>query len=434
MDDRAALRRRFLRLTALNVASNLTVPTASLVDTAMLGHLDEIRFLAGVALASVIFDYLYWAFGFLRMGTTGLVAMAHGRGDADEPVRILYRSAAVGGAIGLLALLFAPAIRELSFSLLAGSPTSEAVGREYFNARVLGAPAVFANLALAGYFIGLGRSGSALAMAVVQNIGNATLNIWFIWGLGWAAEGAGLAAMASQYLALVVGSGVFLAGRPALGQNRVFTRSGLGTLFRLNGELFVRTLSMLTVFAIFTNLSALGGEAQLAAFAILIRILTAGAYVIDGAAFALESMVGAIWHGKDLGTLRWLLRYALKIAIVTASTIALLIFVGERTLYGILTEHAEVIELSVQFQPWMLVTLGFGAIAWILDGLFIGLTWGRELRQAALVSLTAFLPGAWVAYAGGDPHVLWASFLMFTIARSATLSLAWARALRREEI
>ncbi|MEO1483985.1 MAG: MATE family efflux transporter [Myxococcota bacterium] len=429
MDDRRArLRRRFLRLSALNVASNLTVPVASLVDTAMLGHLDEIRFLAGVALAAVIFDYLYWAFGFLRMGTTGLVAMAEGRGDKDEAVRIFYRSAVVGLSIGTAALLLAPVLRELGFALLSGSAASEAVGRQYFNARILGAPAVFANLALAGYFIGTGKSGQALSMAIVQNIGNATLNVWFIWKLGWAAEGAGLAAMASQYLASLVGTIAFVAGRPPLRQRDLFSRAGFTTLFRLNGELFIRTLSMLTVFALFTNLSALGGEAQLAAFAILIRILTAGAYIIDGAAFALESLVGGLWHERRYDDLAWLLRLALTIGLGTAALIALALAVAGPTVYAALTEHHDVIALSVRYQPWMLVTLGFGAIAWILDGLFIGLTWGKELRRAALVSMAVFLPGALLAERGGGPHVLWAAFLLFTVARSVTLSWTWAYA------
>ncbi|MEL6543317.1 MAG: MATE family efflux transporter, partial [Myxococcota bacterium] len=170
-------RARFFRLTLLNVASNLTVPIASLVDTAMLGHLDEVRFLAGVALASVIFDYLFWGFGFLRMGTTGMVAQAHAEGEVAESTRVLLRSAGVAVLLGGATLVFALPLREVSFWLLSGSDATESVGRLYFGARIWGAPAVLLNLAVSGFFIGTGRSAQALAMAIAQNVEHRVSNV-----------------------------------------------------------------------------------------------------------------------------------------------------------------------------------------------------------------------------------------------------------------
>ncbi len=432
LTNRTELRRRFLRLTALNVASNLTVPVASLVDTAMLGHLDEVRFLAGVALASIIFDYLFWAFGFLRMGTTGMVAMAHGRGEDEEAARVFLRSLAVGLCIGVLALLLAPVIREGAFALLAGSEASEAVGRVYFGARIWGAPAVFANLALAGYFIGVGRSASALAMAFAQNLGNAALNVWFIWGLGLEAYGAGLASMTSQYLAVLVGAGAMVRTQPVWPSTlrALFERRALRSLFDLNRDIFIRTLSMLTVFAVFTNLSALGGEARLAAFAILIRLLTAAAYVVDGAAFALESLIGGVWHSRDYDTVRWLVRYAMQLGLWVAASLVAMLLLGGENAYAVLTEHEEVVTIARRYELFMVATLAFGVVAWIYDGVFIGLTWGARLRQAALWSASAFTPGALYAWSTGSATALWLAFLAFTGARALTLALAWRVALR----
>ncbi|MEM6731894.1 MAG: MATE family efflux transporter, partial [Myxococcota bacterium] len=318
------------------------------------------------------------------------------------------------------------------FALLAGSQASEAVGRTYFDARILGAPAVFLNLALSGYFIGTGRSAQALAMAIAQNIGNALLNVWFIWGLGLQARGAGLASMASQYLALGVALVLLLASRPRWPSQlrSLLNGDAIRALFALNRDLLIRTLLMLTVFATFTNVSALGGEERLAAFAILIRLHTAAAYVVDGAAFSLEALVGGLWHQGRREELRWLVRFAMTLALAAATVLALVLIVGGPWVYGMLTEHAQVIRIARRFELWMIATLYAGVVAWIFDGLFIGLTWGRRLRRAAWWSAAAFVPGASYAWWVNDPTVLWMAFFAFTAARAATLGKAW-RAVER---
>ncbi|MEL6340374.1 MAG: MATE family efflux transporter [Myxococcota bacterium] len=430
--DSRALRVRFLRLAGVNVLSNLTIPAASLIDTAMLGRLDEVRFLAGVALASVIFDYLYWGFGFLRMGTTGLVALAWAANDRSETARILLRAMAVAVAFGLGVVATAPWLKGFAFAMLSGPDTSEAVGRVYFDARIFGAPAVFLNLTIAGFFIGTGRVKSALVTAAVQNVGNALLNIWFIAGLGWAAAGAGYASMASQYIALVVG-GILISRRELeLRQpwSAVLDRSAIRELFSLNRDLFIRTLSMVTVFGVFTNLSGQGGENRLAGFAILLRLLTVAAYVIDGAAYALETLAGTLWNQRRIDELQALTRFAMFGSLGLAVGLATTLELFGPQLYAIINRHEPVVAIALRYQGWMLLALFFGVVAWIYDGVFIGLTWGRRLRYAALWSASAFVPGAWLAWQLRSGTWLWIAFVMFTAARALTLSWSWAHATR----
>jgi MATE family multidrug resistance protein len=427
--DSGNLKRTFLRLSAINALSNLTGPMASLVDTAMLGHLDDVAFLAGVALASVVFDYLYWSFGFLRMSTTGLVALATGAEDPVAARSVLLQSLSVGLVVGLLAVATSGVLRDLGFALLSGDPEVEAVGRVYFDARIGGAPAHFANVCIVGYLLGCARSSSALAIAIVQNASNAALNVLFIVGLGMAARGAGLASMLSQYLAL--GLGLFLIAARGTDWRAAFRRArdpqGLSRLFVLNRDIFIRTLSMVTVFAVFTNLSAMGGAVQLAAFAVLIRILTASAYVVDGGAYAIETLAGTLEGAGRRLELRGLVRFAVVAATVFAALLSLLLFGAGESVYGILTQHREVVLLAVDFQGWLVACLFAGALAWILDGLFLGLTWSTHLRNAALISACAFAPLAWWAFSTGEPHYLWCSFFVYTLARPVTLGIALFR-------
>ena len=201
---------RFARLALINILSNLAVPLAGLVDTGMLGHLPDIRFLAGVALASVLFDYIYWTFGFLRMGTTGITAQAVGRGDRDETFRVLYRSLALALVIAGVVLLLQAPMRELGFAIMSGETGVEQAGRDYYDARIWGAPATLCSFALVGWFLGREQSRHVLVMTVVGAACNIVLNYIFIVRMGLAARGAGLATMISQYVMLGVGLFLFL--------------------------------------------------------------------------------------------------------------------------------------------------------------------------------------------------------------------------------
>jgi MATE family multidrug resistance protein len=420
------MRSRFFRLALVNILSTVTVPLVGLVDTAMLGHLPDIRFLAGVALASLVFDFLYWTLGFLRMTTTGMTAQAFGRSDRDEVALVLQRSFAVALVLGAALLALQLPLREICFGLLSGEPGVELAGRDYFNARIWGAPAVLCSLVLMGWFLGREQSRHVLVMALVGNLGNVVLNYVFIIRLELAASGAGLASMISQYVMLAVGWAIYRRQRRpgAWRWSRVLDRKGLATMFRLNRDVLLRTLCLIGSFALFVNSSSILGTLWLASNSILLRLQSLASYFIDGAAMASESLAGIFRGQNDPGAIRRLFRLSLVTGLVLSVGFLALLLAGKRFVLELLTSHADVVQASSDYLPWLVPVLLFGSLAYMYDGLFLGLTEGRRLRNAMLIStFLVFVPLCWTALWMGSNHGLWASMALFMLARTLTL---WA--------
>lgn len=424
---RRDLPRRFLRLTLLNVAANLAVPLAGLVDVAMLGHLPDLSFLAGVALASLIFDYLYWSFGFLRMSTTGLTAQALGRKDEAQAHLVLYRALVTALIVGVVLVLFQTLLRKLSFWLLSGTGAVEAAGAAYYGARIWAAPMALANFALLGWFLGREESGRALAMTMVGGFSNIALNYVFIVRMGLAAFGAGMGTMLSQVLMLLVALGMFFArSRPPFPCRRVlFQRQRWTELFRLNGDILVRTLCLMTTFALFLNFSSILGTRTLAVNAVLQRLLNFAAYLIDGVAYATESLAGVLEGAGSKAGLKRLLRLSFVSGLVFAGICLTALLAGPEAIYGLLTSHDDVVREALRYGVWLVPALLLGTLAYVYDGFFLGLTAGRALRNSMLFStLVIFLPLAWVALEVQSNHLLWLALTAFLGTRAATL--AWA--------
>lgn len=430
------LGRRFFRLAIPNIISNVTVPLVGLVDTAMLGHLPDISFLAGVALATVIFDYAYWSFGFLRMGTTGMTAQAVGREDAHEVWQILYRALVLALTIAAALLLVRGVIAAAGFAVLSGAPAVESAGRDYFNTRIWGAPATLSNYVLLGWFLGRERARQALVMTVVGNFANVALDYVFIMQMGMAAAGAGIATALSQYLMLATAVVlILLEGRPvALDRTAVFARDRLLELLALNRDILVRTIMLMTTFAVFTNFSAMIGTGVLAANTILFRLQMVASYLIDGAAFATESLAGIYKGSRDVRGLRRLLRLAMATGVAFAAPVLLLMFGAPGMLYGLMTSHGDVAALAWRYGWWMIPVLLLGAVAFIYDGFFIGLTEGKVLRdQMTISTLVFYLPLALLGLWQRDNDILWAAMALFMLGRCVTLWLGERRVLAAME-
>lgn len=403
------------------------MPLVGLVDAAMLGHLPELRFLAGAALASVIFDYLFWSLNFLRMSTTGLTAQARGRGDGQEASLVLYRALTLATGLGLAVLLLHPAIRLLGFSLLQITPELAEPAADYFQGRIWGAPATLANFAFLGWYLGREESGRALAMTVTANLANIALNYVLIMRLGWAALGAGVATACSQYLMLAVAVILFRAlGKPAPWNWRtVCHRQSLVSLFRLNGDILLRTLFLTSALAAFTALSSRLGSTTLVINTLLLRLMIFVAYFIDGAAFAVESLAG-VFHGlRDPQGLRRLLRLALVSSEVIAVFFLALFLAMPGQIFAWLTSHQEVIDQGSALMPWLVPVLILGAPAFVYDGLFLGLTAVRRLRNAMFLSTAGvFLPLVLLALIRGSNNGLWFALAAWMGARALTLAVA----------
>lgn len=438
MSAREPTSRAFLALAIPNILSNLAVPLAGLIDMALLGHLDDITPLAGVALGALIFDYIYMCFNFLRMGATGLTAEAHGAGDEAETMRILARSLLLAGVIGAVIIASQALIAAVGFNLLDGGAAVEAQARAYFHARVWGAPANLGLFAVLGWLLGRGRSKQVLLTATTVNGLNIVFDYWFIIELGWGARGAGLATMLADVTALGVALVLVWrewkrSGAPLPRWAEVMERKAFRAMLGLHGNIMIRTFCLISSFAMFTNISAVMGAAVLAGNALLLRFLSTAAYFIDGFAFALETFAG-----RYAGAGRWLsVRRALGLALGW-NMVAVLLFVAlflaaGRSLLGLMTEHVEVVDFADGMVPYLAGALLLSGVAYILDGLFIGLTRGTLLRNAMLAStLVGFLPMALWARTARSPDLLWGAMICFMLARALTLALpAWR--LPREE-
>ncbi len=427
LESSRTLKSRFARLSFFNILANLSVPLASLIDTALLGHLPDIVFLAGVALGIVIFDYVYWTFGFLRMATTGLVAQALGQGNHREVRLTLYRSLILAGSIGLLLVAGAEPLRELGFRLLHGAPGVEQSGRAYFDGRILSAPATLANFAFLGWFLGREESRHVLLITVTGGVVNILSSYLLIAHFGLAAYGAGLGTTISQYTMLLLALSIYSrhAGETSITWRDICSPTKVRPLFRLTRDILLRTLALVTTFAVFTNVSSLLGTAVLAANAVLLRFLTLAAFFIDGAAFATESLAGIAYGGGDLESLDRLRRLALRSGLALAAPFTLIFLFFSKIPIGVLVSQPDVITLAGQSAIWLALTILCGAVAYIYDGYFLGLTAGRELRNSMILSaLGVFVPGAWLALRFESNLVLWWSMIAFMLVRSLTLHKA----------
>lgn len=420
--------RQFLHLAAVNVLSNLMVPLAGLIDIAFLGHLADIRHLAGVALATVLFNYLYWSFGFLRMGTTGLTAQALGRGDARDVLLIGVRNGALAIALGTLILLVQYPVRELGFTLLSATTEVKVAGIDYFNAMVWGAPATLLNFVLVGWLLGQGRGGGVLLLSIVSNLANVVLDYSFIVRLGWGSAGAGWGTALSQYLMLL--TGLCLVYREFQWKTlrqilpNVMDGAALRSVFQLNGDILIRTFALVTTFSVFTNLSSGFGTTVLAANSLLLQVVTFAAYFIDGLAFATESFAG-LFRGQEANhDLRRLLRLSGSISLALGLAFAAGYLLFSRPLLSLLTSHDLVITQAQEYVMWLLPVLGFGSIAYMLDGYFLGLTEGHILkRSSVMASLIGFAPWAIASVWLRSPQLLWLGITSFMAARAITLGL-----------
>lgn len=436
--QRTSLSRRFLVLAGPNIASNLLVPLASAIDIALLGHLATVTDLAAVALGTVLFDYAFWSFGFLRMATTGLTAQSRGREDPAAERLVAWRGLTIALGAGISILVLQKPLRAAGFALLQGDPSLHAIAGSYYDWRILGAPFTLSNYVLLGWFLGREQSGRALAMSAVGHGTNIVLDLWFIGGLGLGAAGAGAATALSQVAMLL--SAIALAGRalwPRTGRrgfSGLLDRAALGQFFSLSRDITIRTLLLVSTFAVFTNAAAAMGTAILAATAILRQVVIVAAWFIDGYAFAVESLAG-VFHGSgQRRQLRSLLSISMGWALGT-SLLFILLSVGlPRPVLGLLTDKTELMDLVLRYRWWLIPVLSFSAPAYILDGYFIGLTAGRTLRVAMLGSaLIGFAPLAALAAWRASPDLLWLSLATFMLARTLTLGRATPSTLRARD-
>jgi MATE family multidrug resistance protein len=417
---------RFLRLALVNVLSNLMVPLSGFLSIAFLGHLGELQPLAGVTLATILFNYLYRTLGFLRMSTTGVTAQAMGKSDAAAAWLILLRHALLALVMGLAVLIFAHPLQILGFSLLSAVPEVKAAGQAYYDARIWGVPAALLNFVFIGWFLGREESGKVLVLSAVGNGANILLDYLLIVRLGLNSAGAGMATAISQSLMCLVALAFVLQAvnwqelRGLLPQ--LLDTSTLKDALRLNRDIFIRTLAFLSTFSLFTNLSSAMGTETLAENALLLQVITLAVYLVDGLAYATESLAGNLKGQGSREQLLPLLRIAGGSSLAVGLSCAGAFVLFPTPLFGMLTNHGEILARLNGCVSWLLPVLGFGSLAFMLDGYFLGLAEGSTLRNAAVTAtLVGFAPIAALAWYWHSSYLLWLSLASFMAARALLL-------------
>lgn len=430
----APTQRRVWALAAPMVLSNLCTPLVTLVDSAVVGHLPHAHQLGAVAVGGSLFTLLAWAFGFLRMGTTGFAAQACGRADGAALRQVLLQSLLLACAFALLLGLLGLPFGELALGLMQPSAALDALSREYFHIRLLGLPAVLTSYALIGWLLGTQDARGPLAMLLITSLGNVALDLWFILGLDWGVAGAARASVIAEWSGALLGLAL---ARRALRQHP--GRLPWETLRRwvnwrpllaVNRDIFLRSLILQLVFFLITVQGARLGDATVAANALLLNGLLLTAHALDGLAHAVEALCGHAIGSRDRAALQRALAVAGFWSLLASLGFALFFLIGGSLFIRLQTDIAAVRGLAEDYLPYLAVLPLIAVWSYLLDGLFIGATRAREMRDAMLLAVTLALPLAWLLQDLGN-HGLWLAFLTFMALRALAMA-AFARRLWRQ--
>jgi MATE family multidrug resistance protein len=406
------------------MVSNVSTPLIGIVDTGIVGQIPDPAYIGAVAVGSLIFSFVFWAFGFLRMGTTGLTAQAFGARDTDEMLACLVRALMISAIAGTSIVLLQWPIGQIAFALLGASAEVEGLSREYFDIRVWAAPATLANYALLGWFVGLGRTDIGLALQLLLNISNILLDALFVLGFGWDVRGVALGTVIAECIAAT--SGMLIAWRHlrSLGGQwsvaSVFDVERLKRTFAVNTDIMFRSLALVFVYVWFMANGAEQGDVVLAANAVLMHFISVGAFFLDGLAFSAEAIVGRAIGALNRDRFRAAAGITTQLAAAVAVVVSLLFFLFGVSIIELLTADSAARSAAREYLPWAAAAPMLGVWAFQLDGIFIGATRTADMRNAMLMSLAIYLVAWWVLTPFGN-HGLWAAFYVHYIARTATL-------------
>lgn len=393
-----------------------------IVDTFVMGSTGRKEELAAIAIASVTFSFIYWALGFLRMSTTGLVAQARGKADHTEANTALARGMLLGAALGVAIFALWPLIRLGALSAFDGAPEVENLARGYLNARVFGAPATLTGFAMTGWLIGTGRTRSLLLFQVVLNVTNAALDAVFVLHFDLGVQGIGVGTAIAEWIA--AGLGLYLV-RSAFGDiSGVFNRERLGQMFTANRDIMIRTLLLLFAIYWFTNGGAQLGSAALAGNQVLFQFITVSAFVLDAFAYVAEKEIGEAVGDGERRRLVLAIRRTAELSIMFATAITALYFIGGGWIIRAFIDDPLARESALRYLPYCALIPLIGAPAYQLDGVFIGATRGRALRNAAFVATAGYVALDVLLRDRLGADGLWIAFLFFYVLRGAALGAA----------
>ena len=440
--------RQILQIALPSIVSNITVPLLGMIDVAIVGHMGSPAYIGAVAVGSMIFNLVYWLFGFLRMGSSGLTSQALGRRDLTEVASILARSVFIAFSIALLLILLQIPMKWASFALI--GPTADVVpfASTYFNIVIWGAPAVLGLYSMLGWFIGMQNTRFPMFISIMQNVVNILASLTLVYGFGMKIEGVAMGTVIAQYAGFIVALGLvvryygrlFRGGRREEGGvrnvcRRVFSlhtpHSSLLIFFRINRDIFLRTLCLVAVNLYFTSAGARQGAVILSVNTVMMQLYLFFSYFMDGFAYAGEALGGKAYGARNTTAFHETLRRLWMWTLIVTTAFTLLYIIGGQWIVGLLTDEPQVIETSRDYLYWAWLIPAAGCVAFIWDGVFIGLTATRGMLVSSFLSALAFFAICHISLlfphsSLPENHFLWLAMVIY-LAMRGILQTIWYR-------
>ena len=413
--------REILQIALPSIVSNITVPLLGLIDAAIVGHLGAASYIGAIAVGGMLFNIIYWIFGFLRMGTSGMTSQAYGQKDEAETMRILARSMGVGMLIALALIILQYPIERIAFTLMKATPEVERLASLYFRICIWGAPAVLGLYSISGWCIGMQNSRFPMYVAITQNIVNILASLALVYGFGMKIEGVAIGTLVAQYAGLLMAAWLWTSHfkrlLPYIQLQTLLAKGAIRRFFQVNRDIFFRTLCLVAVTMYFTSAGAAQGEVILAVNTLLMHFFTFFSYIMDGFAYAGEALVGKHLGANDRPALRQMVHQLFVWGIVLSLVFTLVYGIGGKVFLGLITNEQSVITASSAYFYWVLAIPLTGFAAFLYDGIFIGATATRWMLYAMSIATTAFFLIYYGFRGAMGNHALWLAFIIYLALR-----------------
>lgn len=412
-----SIHKKILQIAVPSIISNITVPLLGLIDVTIVGHLGSAAYIGAIAVGGMLFNIIYWIFGFLRMGTSGMTSQAYGRHDLDEVTRLLLRSVGVGLAVALCLLMLQYPIRHLAFTFIQTTEEVELLATQYFRICIWGAPAMLALYGFTGWYIGMQNSRFPMYIAITQNIVNIAASLCFVYLLHMKVAGVALGTLTAQYagflMAVLLWMRYYGNLKRYVAWRGVWQKQAMLRFFGVNRDIFLRTLCLVTVTLFFTSAGAAQGEVVLAVNTLLMQLFTLFSYIMDGFAYSGEALAGKYIGAGNRTALHRTVRQLFAWGIGLSIGFTLLYLFGGKAFLGLLTDEASVISEAGNYFYWVLAIplAGFAAFLW--DGIFIGATATRQMFYSMLAASAGFFLVYYSLHPRMGNHALWLAFILY---------------------
>lgn len=426
--------REILQIAIPSIVSNITVPLLGLVDTTIVGHLGSASYIGAIAVGGMLFNIIYWIFGFLRMGTSGMTSQAYGQKDEAETMRILARSTGIGMFIALALIILQYPIERLAFTFIKATPEVEGLASLYFRICIWGAPAVLGLYSISGWCIGMQNSRYPMYIAITQNIVNILASLVLVYAFNLKITGVAIGTLVAQYsgflMAVWLWSSHFRHLLRYVHLRSLMAKGAIRRFFQVNRDIFLRTLCLVAVTMYFTSAGAKQGDVVLAVNTLLMHFFTFFSYIMDGFAYAGEALAGKYIGANNRPALRQMIRQLFVWGIGLSLVFTLIYGIGGKSFLGLLTNEASVITASSAYFYWVLAIPLAGFAAFLYDGIFIGATATGLMLRAMFVASVAFFAIYFGCRDAWGNHALWLAFITYLALRGIMQGLLGRKILR----